>query len=112
MATDLFKDIIETRSCRSRYTVRIIPVQITCKCDMNEVVDVVRPLIVNFAKEKSPETFAIHIKMRSANVNRDDAIKRLAELTREIVGDCKVDIKKGEMTIMVELVAVCLFWHF
>ena len=101
------EDIIKSNTCTSRFTVRMIPVQITCKHFLNDVLEAVKPLVTQFVKERMPKTFGVFFKARGSSFDRLELIKEVAKVVGSCTNnECKVDLKNADMSILIEVVAV------
>ncbi|XKL65261.1 hypothetical protein PGB90_008681 [Kerria lacca] len=100
----IIKDLFETKQKKSRYLLRMIPVDVTCKAYMDDLEKAARPLFdVHFKSE--PITYAIVYNKRcNSNLERDTVIEKLASMIQERNNEHKVNLKSPTVAVIVEVV--------
>ncbi|XP_067642620.1 THUMP domain-containing protein 1 homolog [Eurosta solidaginis] len=100
----IITDVAQTGEKKTRYLLRLVPVDIVCHANMADIVKAGNSLFDKyFLKETT--TFAIVFNKRYNNsVKRDDVIQELAGLVQTININHRVDLKNPERTIVVEII--------
>lgn len=97
------KDLSETKMVKTRFLIRMIPVEVTCKAYIDEVKKAAGPLLDKYFKGE-PTTFCLVFNRRhNNNLERDIVIKELADMVSSINEDHKVNLTSATLTIVVEV---------
>jgi tRNA acetyltransferase TAN1 len=104
LGTAIIRDLYETKSKRTKVTLRFLPIQAVCKAKIEEIKDAGGLLFDKyFLKESS--TFGIIFNKRFNNdVSRDEVIKELADLVHSKNAANKVNLKEPQLSIIVEII--------
>lgn len=104
LAETIIKDVAEQKAQKTRYLLRLVPIEATCKAYLEDIKTTAAALIEKHFKD-SPKTFSVIFNHRNNNsVPKDDVIKALADLVAAQRSDHKVDLKNAETSIVVEVV--------
>ncbi|XP_076622364.1 THUMP domain-containing protein 1 homolog [Colletes latitarsis] len=109
LVTKIVTELDKTKQQRTRYLLRLLPIEVVCKAYMNDIklkADVV--LEKYFAQE--PKTFSIVFNRHSNNnIHRDEVIEDLAEIINKKNPGNKADLKNPELAVIVEVIrGICL----
>ena len=87
----------------SRFVTRMIPIQGTCFASPEELQLTCSGLLKKFITQTT-KTFAISFKRRNcSNLNRNLVIKIVGDLMSQMFPNCKVNLSKPDITILVEV---------
>ncbi|XP_054733266.1 THUMP domain-containing protein 1 homolog [Anastrepha obliqua] len=104
LGTAIVKDVAITREQKSRFLLRLVPVEVVCHANLKDITDAGSLLFDKYFLKKGT-TFAIVFNKRYNNaVHRDDVIHELAALVQLKNMDNRVDLKNAEKTIVVEVI--------
>ncbi|EFA00591.1 THUMP domain-containing protein 1 homolog [Tribolium castaneum] len=104
LAEAIIKDVDGSKTQRTKFLLRLIPVEITCKANVSDIVNAFVPLAQKHFVE-SPQTFCVIFNHRNNNVvSRDEVIKLIAAKVSELRPDHKVDLKEAKVAIIVEVI--------
>lgn len=104
MAVKIVRDIAETKVARTRFLLRLIPVEIVCKAN---IVDIMTQAAQIFDKHflTEPKSYAIIFNRRYNNdIKRDHVIKELADIIQAKNLHNKVDLKNPQLAVIVEVI--------
>lgn len=109
IVTTLMESIIESKQQKGRYLLRLVPIETTCKANMDEI-NKAMSILIDKHFSGDPKTFAINFNHRNNNqINRDDVIKEIAKAISAKNSQHKVDLKNAELTVIVEIIrGICL----
>jgi len=99
----MLRQVSESKELRSRYSVRMIPLENTCYASMENLLAMAKPIIQDiFSKLTPPRNFAIVWKRRSKNdkIKREEAIKALAAM---VPSGFTVDLDNPDVVIDIQL---------
>uniref|UniRef100_A0A034VDF2 THUMP domain-containing protein 1-like protein n=1 Tax=Bactrocera dorsalis TaxID=27457 RepID=A0A034VDF2_BACDO len=104
LGTRIISDVAETREQKSRFLLRLVPVEVVCRANLTDINSAGGVLFDKyFLKEGT--TFAIIFNKRYNNdVKRDDVIHDLAALVQSKNIKNRVDLKNAAKTIVVEVI--------
>ena len=90
------RDKIENEPWELRYCSRIIPIQKTCKTDLNSIKQNVIELIPSIKPNK---TYKISIEKRDSNIIRNEIISNIASLLTN-----KVSLERPDWEIIIQII--------
>lgn len=97
-------DIQETKQMQTRFLLRLIPVETTCKAYIKDIETVIEPLLIKYFKNE-PRSFSIIFNHRNNNsVSKDEVIKLVADKVMSLRPDHKVNLKEAEVSIIIEVI--------
>ncbi|XP_073837199.1 THUMP domain-containing protein 1 homolog [Musca autumnalis] len=100
----IVKDIAETKKQKTRYLLRLLPVEVVCKANNKDIVDSAGQLCDKYFLNE-PTTFSIVFNKRFNNdINRDTLIKELADIIHAKNVKHKVDLKYAKKSLIVEVI--------
>ncbi|XP_053664131.1 THUMP domain-containing protein 1 homolog [Anopheles marshallii] len=104
LTSKIMKDLNDTKQHKSRFILRMLPIQAVCRANLKDIIDVVGKLSDrHFLKE--PKTFAILFNRRLNNdLSRDDVIRELAELITAKNAGNKANLKNPDLAVIVEVI--------
>lgn len=104
LASMIVADIVETKNQQTKFLIRLIPIEITCKAYMKDIEAAFRPLGDKYFTQVA-KTFAIVYNHRNNNnLNRDEVTKLIADLISQLNPCNKVDLKTPELVVVVEVI--------
>jgi len=88
---------------RSRFVTRMIPIQATCFASSEELTLTTKELLDRYLS-RTTKSFAIVTKRRHcSNLDRNTVIKIVGDAVVRLVPNCKVQLDKPDVTVMVEI---------
>lgn len=104
LVNDIMNDIEMTRQRRSRYLMRMMPIEVTCKAYLDDIKKECEKLFEKHFK-CDPTTYAIvYNKRYNNNVLRGEIIESLARLIQDRNILHKADLKQAKKTVIVEVI--------
>lgn len=104
LAEKIMSDIQRTKQQLSRFLIRLVPIEDTCKAYVGDIEKAIEPLLEKHFKDQ-PRTFSIVFNHRNnSNVARDEVIKVVADKVSAIRPDHKVNLTGAELSIVIEIV--------
>uniref|UniRef100_A0A2M4CIS3 THUMP domain-containing protein n=1 Tax=Anopheles darlingi TaxID=43151 RepID=A0A2M4CIS3_ANODA len=104
LAHKVLQDLSTTRKAKSRFILRMVPIEAVCRANLKDIIDTVGSLSDrHFLKE--PKTYAIIYNHRLNNeLPRDDVIRELADLISSKNAGNKANLKNPELAVIVEVI--------
>uniref|UniRef100_A0A2M4BUW9 THUMP domain-containing protein n=1 Tax=Anopheles marajoara TaxID=58244 RepID=A0A2M4BUW9_9DIPT len=104
LAHKVLQDLSKTRKAKSRFILRMVPIEAVCRANLKDIIDTVGSLSDrHFLKE--PKTYAIIYNHRLNNeLPRDDVIRELADLISSKNAGNKANLKNPELAVIVEVI--------
>ncbi|GAB0094624.1 THUMP domain-containing protein [Sergentomyia squamirostris] len=104
----IVRDIAETKVQKTKFLLRLIPVEAVCRANVKSISDAVGKLCDKYFLHE-PKTFSIVFNKRYNNaISRDDVIKELADVVTSKNPGNKVNLTEPEMSVIVEVIkGVC-----
>lgn len=100
----LMRDLSATKKHKSRFILRMLPIQAVCRANLKDIMDVVGRLGDQYFL-KEPKTYAIVFNRRLNNdLSRDDVIRELADLITSKNAGNKANLKNPELAVIVEVI--------
>lgn len=108
LAENILNDIYETKGQETKFLLRLIPVEVTCKAYVKDIEQSFEQLCEKYFSS-GPKTFSIVFNHRNNNsVSRDDVIKNIADMVskkgEEKKLEHKVDLKNADISIVIEII--------
>ncbi|XP_066590413.1 THUMP domain-containing protein 1 homolog [Prorops nasuta] len=109
LVTKIFKDLLETRKQRSRYLLRILPIQVCCKAYMEDIKKCAEVLFEKYFSQE-PKTFSIVFNRHTRNnIGRNEIIQDLAAIVMQKNPGNRANLKDPEIAVVVEIIKnICL----
>ncbi|XP_059620121.1 THUMP domain-containing protein 1 homolog [Phlebotomus argentipes] len=100
----IVRDIAETKVQRSKFLLRLVPVEIVCRANLKSMSDAVGSLCDKYMLQE-PKTFSIVFNKRYNNaISREDVIKELADVVSAKNAGNRVNLSEPELSIIVEVI--------
>ncbi|KAM7358918.1 THUMP domain-containing protein 1 homolog [Cochliomyia hominivorax] len=100
----IVKNIAETKQQKTRYLLRLVPIEAVCKANDKDIVNTAGQLCDKYFLKEST-TFSIVFNKRFNNdINRDQLIRELADLIHAKNIKNKVDLKYAKRSLIVEII--------
>ncbi|KAF7284974.1 hypothetical protein GWI33_012755 [Rhynchophorus ferrugineus] len=108
LAEHIMNDICEKKGQESKFLLRLIPIEVTCKAYVKDIEQSFGQLCEKYFSS-TPKTFSIVFNHRNNNsVSRDDVIKNIADMVSKMGEEKKlehkVDLKNAEVSIVIEII--------
>ena len=109
LVSKITSQIYETKSQKARYILRMIPILGTCKAYNENIEKLANSILSKVFTEDSKISYSILFKTRNNDkVKRDDIIKLIGKVIRELPGTTTVDLNNPDICIVVEVLrSVC-----
>ncbi|XP_046738305.1 THUMP domain-containing protein 1 homolog [Diprion similis] len=109
LVSTIIKELYETKKQRTRYLMRLLPVEVVCKAYMDDIKLKANTLFEKYFAQE-PKTFAIIFNRHSNNsIKRGELIEDLADIIAKKNPGNKADLKNPELAVVVEVIrGVCL----
>lgn len=105
LAIHIIRDVAETRKPITRNVLRFVPVEAVCKANVFDIKNAAGQLFDKYFLNVPPTTYSIVYNKRCNNdLNRDEIIRELATLVDAKNREHKVDLKNGQVSVLVEIV--------
>lgn len=109
LVTKIVTELDRTKQQRTRYLLRLLPIEVVCKAYMNDIKQKANVMLEKYFAQ-DPKTFSIVFNRHSNNnIQRDEIIEDLAEIINKKNPGNKADLKNPELAVIVEVIrGVCL----
>jgi tRNA acetyltransferase TAN1 len=103
-ALGILNDIRTSGEQRTRFLLRLIPIEQTCKAYEDNVKEAMQKIALKHFKEKTAKSYAILFKSRcNQDFSKETAIKIIGNVIKDINPNAKVEYKTPDLVIMVEV---------
>ncbi|XP_058125590.1 THUMP domain-containing protein 1 homolog [Anopheles ziemanni] len=100
----LMKDLSATKKHKSRFILRMLPIEAVCRANLKDIMDTVGALCDRYFL-KEPKSYAIIFHRRLNNeLSRDDVIRELADLITAKNAGNKANLKNPDLAVIVEVI--------
>uniref|UniRef100_A0A1B0GP11 Uncharacterized protein n=1 Tax=Phlebotomus papatasi TaxID=29031 RepID=A0A1B0GP11_PHLPP len=104
LGVKIVRDIAETKLQKSRFLLRLIPIEAVCRANVKEISDAVGALCDKYLLNQ-PKSFSIIFNKRYNNaISRDDTIKELADIVTSKNPGNRVNLSEPEVSVIVEVI--------
>lgn len=104
LAEKIMSDIAETKQQQSRFLIRLVPIETTCKAYIKDIEKAFEPLLDRYFKLED-HSFSVAFNHRNNNsLSRDEVIKLIADKVASSRAGHKVNLKEPDLTIVIEVV--------
>lgn len=104
LAQTIVSELKSDGSQQSRFLIRLVPIEVTCKAYVKDITVAFMPLAEKYFKD-NPTTFSVVYNHRNNNsVNRDEVIQAVAEQVFQVNSNNKVDLKIPNISIVIEVI--------
>ncbi|XP_065161890.1 THUMP domain-containing protein 1 [Atheta coriaria] len=108
LATTIVKDVQEQNNPQTRFLVRLVPIQQTCKAFMEDITAASKLLLDTHLP--SNKTFSIVYNHRNNNnLNKEKVIQEVAAVADSFKRDNKVNLKQPDVCIIIEVIKNIVF---
>ncbi|XP_076672702.1 THUMP domain-containing protein 1 homolog [Andrena cerasifolii] len=109
LVTKIVTELDKTKQQRTRFILRLLPIEVVCKAHMNEIKLAANSMLEKYFAQE-PKTFSIVFNRHSnSNIQRDVIIEDLAEIISKKNSGNKADLKNPELAVIVEVIrGMCL----
>ncbi|KZC08338.1 THUMP domain-containing protein 1 [Dufourea novaeangliae] len=109
LVTKIVTELEKTKQQRTRYLLRLLPIEVICKAYMNDIKQKADAMLEKYFAQE-PKTFSIVFNRHSnSNIHREEVIEDLAEIISKKNPGNKADLKNPELAVIVEVIrGVCL----
>uniref|UniRef100_A0A1B6L819 THUMP domain-containing protein n=1 Tax=Graphocephala atropunctata TaxID=36148 RepID=A0A1B6L819_9HEMI len=103
LALTILNDVADTKTQKARFLLRIVPVEVTCKANLEDIKTAADTLFDKHFRCE-PTTFAIIVNKRyNDSLLRDEVIHGLALLVTDKNQEHKANLKEAKKTILLEV---------
>lgn len=109
LAATIMKDTFETKELKTRFLLRLVPIESTCKAALSDIKETVTTIVhKHFSGE--PKTFSVIYNHRNnSSLNRDEIIKEVAAIVSSKNEKHVVNLKNPDLAVILEVIRnVCL----
>ena len=104
LAESIMKEVQSSGTQISRYLLRLVPVEVTCKAFPENVEEAAKPVIFKRFREKGEISYCIQFKSRlNASFGREEAYKTIGKMVKDANPQSKVEFKDPDYVILVEV---------
>jgi len=104
LAESIMKEVQASGTQISRYLLRLVPVEVTCKAFSENVEEAAKPIIFKRFHDKGEVSYCIQFKSRlNGSFGREEAYKIVGKMVKEANPQSKVEFKHPEYVILVEV---------
>ena len=97
-------DIISGGEQKTRFLLRLVPIEATCKAHEENVTTVMKKLLKKHFTNETKHSFCVVFKARCNNdFKREMAINIVGDIIKELSPNSKVEFKTPDLVIMVEV---------
>ncbi|XP_011495962.1 PREDICTED: THUMP domain-containing protein 1 [Ceratosolen solmsi marchali] len=109
LLTAIIEDLQKTKKQKTRYLLRMLPIQIVCKAYLDDIKPKVEVLFEQYFTQE-PKTFCIVFNRRSnSNLHRNEVIDDLAQIISKKNPGNRTNLKNPDIAVVIEVIrAVCL----
>ncbi|KAF5278100.1 hypothetical protein FQR65_LT03616, partial [Abscondita terminalis] len=103
LAETIIEDVSSKKEQKTRYLLRLVPIEATCKAYLDEIKKCFEPLLEKYFC--TPKTFSIVYNHRNNNnLSKDEVINTIASMISTKNSEHKVDLKGGEVSVVIEII--------
>lgn len=104
IAYNIVKEIHDSKLQQTRFLIRLIPIEATCKAYINDIKIALEPLINKYFLE-TPKVFSIVYNHRNNNcLNKEEVIDAVANIIMSKRKDHSVNLKSAELSVIIEVI--------
>lgn len=104
LAEKIMIDLQESKQKKTRFLLRLVPVEMTCKAYIKDIEKAIEPILEKYFKTEA-RTFSIIFNHRNNdNLSKDELIKVVADKVTSLRADHKVNLKEAELSIIIEII--------
>ena len=104
LAESIMKEVQSSGTQISRYLLRLVPVEVTCKAFSENVEEAAKPVIFKRFHDKGEISYCIQFKSRlNASFGREEAYKTIGKMVKDANPQSKVEFKNPDYVILVEV---------
>ncbi|KAJ3452827.1 thump domain containing protein 1-related [Anaeramoeba flamelloides] len=100
---EFFREIVETKEMKSRYIIRIFPIQYICYSDIDKILLKTKLVVEkHFGEEIKPFPYCVDCQIRANGIKKMEIIQKVADLVSE---KFKVDLTNPKGVILIRTIA-------
>ncbi|XP_057663875.1 THUMP domain-containing protein 1 homolog [Diorhabda carinulata] len=104
LAQKIMADIKSSGANQTRFLIRLIPIEVTCKAYVKDISIAFKPLSQKYFKDE-PTTYSIVYNHRNNdNINRIELVQAVGAIVTETNSENKVDLKNANVSIIIEVI--------
>ncbi|KAL5292388.1 THUMPD1 family protein [Megaselia abdita] len=104
LGVKLVKDLAKTKQQKTRYLLRLVPIEAVCKANLPDILSAAGKLFDKYFLTQGKTFSIIYNKRLNNSINRDEIINELAELVALKNCNNKVNLKNPELSVIVEII--------
>lgn len=103
LASRIMLDIQKTKTQQTKFLIRLVPIEITCKAYIKDIENAFKPLADKYFSHDS-KTFSVAYNHRNNNnLIREEVISTIANIITKLQSN-KVDLKTPQMVVIIEVI--------
>jgi len=103
----VFSFLKETSTARTRFTNRVLPIQMTCPAEIHIILKTIVPLLRNFFQQKDNKRLKFKVELRIRNNNSVSKSTLLPEVVKLVGRPHVVDLNSPDTLIIIEIFRHC-----
>ncbi|XP_043666569.1 THUMP domain-containing protein 1 homolog [Vespula pensylvanica] len=109
LVSHIIKELDRTKQQRSRFLLRLLPIEVVCKAYMNDIKSTASVIFEKYFSQE-PKTYSIVFNRHSNDsINREEIINDLAEIIKKKNPGNRANLKNPELAVVVEVIrGTCL----
>ncbi|XP_047342861.1 THUMP domain-containing protein 1 homolog [Vespa velutina] len=109
LVSHIIKELDRTKQQRSRFLLRLLPIEVVCKAYMNDIRSTASVIFEKYFSQE-PKTYSIVFNRHSNdNIHREEIINDLAEIIKKKNPGNRANLKNPELAVVVEVIrGICL----
>lgn len=105
LATKIVRDLVETKIQKTRFMLRLLPVESVCRANVEDIKNAAGKLFDKYFLKSAPTTYSIAVNKRyNNNIDRMGIIHELADIIAFKNAAHKVDLGHPKVTVVVEVI--------
>ncbi|KAF7417434.1 hypothetical protein HZH68_000087 [Vespula germanica] len=109
LVSHIIKELDRTKQQRSRFLLRLLPIEVVCKAYMNDIKSTASVILEKYFSQE-PKTYSIVFNRHSNDsIHREEIINDLAEIIKKKNPGNRANLKNPELAVVVEVIrGTCL----
>ncbi|KAK9871515.1 hypothetical protein WA026_012886 [Henosepilachna vigintioctopunctata] len=104
IAEHLVKEIHETKKQQTRFLIRLVPIEITCKAYIENIEKSFESIAGKYFSGEGKSYSIVYNHRNNSSLSKDEVIKRIADKISSFRQDHKVNLKEAEISVVIEVI--------
>lgn len=104
LAEMIVKDINDKKKQKTRFLLRLVPVEITCKAYIDDIKKACEPLLEKYFKDAQKSFSIVFNHRNNNNISKNEVITGIADMVAAKRSDHTVNLKAAEVSIVIEII--------